>query len=120
VSCEKADDSITTFSNASEKECENQHIAEWGDVKSEPFGCLIPKPFSQQDRLEDKRCTFILSMCNHIFDVLLKNNYIMILDYKVEPSLQERTYCKLHDSFEHSIENCTMFHQIVHSAVNKG
>lgn len=28
VSCEKADDSITTYSNTSEKECESQHIAE--------------------------------------------------------------------------------------------
>jgi hypothetical protein len=120
VSCEKADASIIAYSKASKKECEKQHIAEWGDVKSKPFGCLIPKPFSQQDRLENKRCTFSLSMCDHIFDILLRNDYIMILDRHVEPSIQKRMYCKLHDSFEHSIENCNMFHQIVQLAIDKG
>jgi len=98
---------------------QNTCISERGDVKSEPFGCLIPKSFSPQDRLEDKRCTFNLNMCDHIFDILLKIDYIRILDHNVEPSLQGRMYCKLHDSFEHSIENCNIFHQIVQSAVNK-
>jgi hypothetical protein len=117
VYCEKADDSIRTYSNTSKKECENQHIAEWG--KSEPFGCF-PKPFSQQDQLVGQRCTFTLSMCDHIFDVLLKNDYIRILDHNIQPSIKERMHCKLHDSFEHSIDNCNMFHQIVQSAINKG
>jgi hypothetical protein len=120
VSCDKADDTITNYSNTSEKECKNQHIAEWGDVKSEPFSCLISKPFSQQDRLEYKRCTFSLTMCDHIFDVLLKSDYIRILDHNVEPLAQGRIYCKLHDSFEHSTHNCIMFHQIVQSAMSNG
>ena len=29
-------------------------------------------------------------------------------------------YCKLHDSFKHSIEDCSMFRQIVKSAIDKG
>jgi hypothetical protein len=59
-------------------------------------------------------------MCEHIFDILLKNDYIMILDHHVEPSIEGRMYCKLHDSFGHSIENCNMFHQIVQSTIDKG
>ena len=116
----EADANILTYSKPSEKECKRQFIAEWGDAKPEPFGCLVPKPFSQQDRLKNKKCTFSLSMCDHIFDLLLRIYYIRILDHNVEPSLQGRMYCKLHDSFEHSIENCNMFHQIVQSAIDKG
>ena len=52
--------------------------------------------------------------------MLLRNGYIMILDHHVEPSIQGRMYSKLHDSFEHSIESCDMFHQIVQSAIDKG
>jgi hypothetical protein len=87
LSCNKANANITTYSKSSEKECEKQ-VAKWGDVKSEPFGCLFPKPFAQRVWLEIKRCTFNFSMCDHIFDILLKNDYIMILDHHVEPSTE--------------------------------
>ena len=50
----KTDDSIICFSKTSDIKCKTQCIAEWSDVKSEPFVCLTPKPFSQQDRLENK------------------------------------------------------------------
>ena len=119
-SFDNADAGIITYSKTSEKECKGQCIAERGDEKSEPFGCSVLKPFSQQDRLKNKKCTFSLSTCDHIFDLLLKIDYIRILDHNIKPSLQRRMYCKLHDSFEHSIENCNMFHQIVQSAVAKG
>ena len=116
----KADAKMMVYSKASENSYKNQSIAEWGDLESEPFGYLTPKPFSQHDRLANKKCTFSLSMCDRIFYILLKIDYIMILDHHVEPSIQGRMYCKLHDSFEHSIESCDMFHQIVQSAVDKG
>ena len=119
-SIEDADASMTIYSKASENCYKDQSIAEWGDVKSEPFGYLTPKPFSQHDRLATKKCTFSLSMCDRIFYILLKTDYIMILDHHVEPPMQGRIYCKLHDSFEHSIDNCNMFHQIVQSAIDKG
>ena len=32
----------------------------------------------------------------------------------------ERDYCKLHNSFDHSTRNCNMFHQIIQSAINSG
>jgi hypothetical protein len=88
VSCEKTDANIITYSKSSEKECEKQQVAKWGDVKFEPFGCLIPKPFAQRDRLEIKKFTFSLSMCDHIFKVLLRNDHIRIFYHHVRPSIR--------------------------------
>ena len=102
------------------KECKIKIIAEWGDTKSEPFVCLTPKPFSQKDRLENKKFTFNSSMCDQIFDLLLRNNYIRILDHHVKPSIQGRMHCKLHDSSKHNFEDCHMFRQIVQLAIDKG
>ena len=119
-SCEKTDDSIISYSKSSEMECEAQSIAEWGDAKSEPFVRLRPKPFLHQDRLENKMFTFNSNMCDQIFDLLLKNDYIRILDHHVKPSIQGRMYCKLHDSFKHNFEDCNMFRQIVKSAIDSG
>lgn len=59
-------------------------------------------------------------MCDQIFDLLLKNNYIPIFDHHVKPSIQGRMHCKLHDSSKHNFEDCNMFHQIVKSAIEKG
>ena len=84
----KTDASIVSYLRTLENECEREFIAEWEDAKSEPFVCLTPKPFSQKDRLENKRYTFDSSMCDQIFDLLLKNNYIRIRDHHVKPSIQ--------------------------------
>ena len=119
-SFEKTDASIVSYLKTSEKECEREFIAEWEGAKSEPFISSTPKPFSQQDRLENKRYTFDSNMCDQIFNFLLKNNYIKILDHHVKLSIRGRMYCKLHDSFKHSFEDCNMFRQIVKSAIEKG
>ena len=76
------------YSKASENHCKSQSIAEWGGVELEPFGYLTQKPFSQHDRLVNKKCTFNLSMCDRIFDILLKIDYIRILNHNIGPSLQ--------------------------------
>ena len=116
----KTDASIVSYLRTSEKVCEREFIAEWEDAKSEPFVWLTPKTFPQQDRLENKRYTFDSNMCDQIFDLLLKNNYIRILDHHVKPSVQGRKYCKLHDSSKHNFEDCHMFRQIVKLAIEKG
>ena len=87
-SIEKTNASIISYSKSSEIECKTQCIAEWGDAKSEPFVCLPLKPFSHKDRLENKKFIFNSNMCDQIFDLLLKNDYIRILDYLVKPSIQ--------------------------------
>ena len=62
-------------------------------------------------------------MCDHIFDALLKNNYIKLLDHHVMPSLQdlkERIYCKWHNSFDHCTTDYNTFRQKIQSAINEG
>ena len=51
---EKADASIMAYPRTSDKKCKSQNITEWGDAKSEPFGYLTQKSFSQHDRLDSK------------------------------------------------------------------
>ena len=120
ISFEKSDANIISYPKTPEIEWKTQCIAEWEDSKSEPFVCLPPKPFAHQDRLENKKYTFDSNMCDQIFNLFLKNNYIIIRYHHVKPSIQGRMYCKLHDSFKHSIEDCNMFRQIVKSANEKG
>ena len=109
ISFEKSDANIISYPKTPEIEWKIKCIAEWGDSKSEPFVCLSPKSFTQQDRLENKKYSFNSSMCDQIFNLLLTNNYIRILDRHVEPSIQGRMYCKLHDSFKHNFEDSTCF-----------
>ena len=86
-SFEKSDANIISYPKTPEIEWKTQCIAEWEDSKSEPFVCLSSKPFNHQDRLENNKYTFNSSMCDQIFDFLLKNNYITILDHHVKPSI---------------------------------
>jgi hypothetical protein len=54
---------------------------------------------------------------------LLKNNFIRIIDHKAllsPQNLDELTYCKWHNSFDHNTSNCTMFHRVIQSAIDKG
>src|ERR1041385_6311127 len=119
-SFEKTDAIVVSYPKVSEMECKTQCIAEWGDSKSELFVCLPPMLFSHKDRLENKRITFDSNMCDRIFDLLLKNDYIRNIDHDLKPSIQEQMYCKLHDSFKHNFEDCNMFRQIVKSAIDSG
>ena len=64
-----------------------------------------------------------MTLCDELFDILQEKNFIKSLDHKVLiPSLdaKEQEYCKLHNSFDHSTQNCNMFRQIVKSAINSG
>ena len=72
-------------------------VAKWIDVKSDPFVCLALKPTPQKNRLKKSKYTFDFTFCDHVFDVLLKNNFIRIIDHNALPSvknLEELTYCK--------------------------
>jgi hypothetical protein len=60
-------------------------IAEWVDEKSEPFVCLALKPSPQKHRLE-KKYTYLLHLCDNLFDILFENNFIKLYDHKVSPS----------------------------------
>jgi hypothetical protein len=58
-----------------------------------------------------------------VFDILLKNNFIRIIDHNGLPSvknLEELTYCKWHNSSNHNTSNCNMFRRVIQSAIDKG
>jgi hypothetical protein len=55
--------------------------------------------------------------------ILLKNNFIRIIDHNVLPSVQnleEFTYCKWHNSFDHNTSNCNVFCRVIQSAIDNG
>jgi len=64
------------------------------------------------------------SICyDHTFDILLKNNFIRIIDHNALPSirnLEELTYCKWCISFDHNTCNCNMFCHEIQSDIDNG
>jgi hypothetical protein len=98
-------------------------MAKWVDVKSDPFICLALKLTPQKNRLKKSKYTFDFTFCDHVFDILLKNNFIRIIDHSALPSIQnleELTYCKWHNSSNHNSSNCNMFRRVIQSAIDKG
>jgi hypothetical protein len=98
-------------------------IADWVDEKSEPFVCLALKPSPQKHRLDKINYTFDLTFCDDLFDILLENNFIKLFDHKVSPSpleLEDKKYCKWHNSFSHNTSDCNIFRQFIKSAIDTG
>jgi hypothetical protein len=62
-------------------------VAEWIDVKSNPFVCLALKPTLQKNWIKKSKYTFDFTFCDHIFDILLENNFIRIIDHNALPSI---------------------------------
>jgi hypothetical protein len=91
-------------------------VAEWIDVKSDPFVCLALKPTPQKNRLKKSKYTFDFTFCDHVFDILLKNNFIRIIDHSALLSIQnlkELTYCKWQNSSDHNTSNCNVFRRVI-------
>jgi hypothetical protein len=63
-------------------------VAEWFDVKFNPFICLALKPTPQKSRLRKSKYTFDFTFCDHVFDILLKNNFNRITDHNTLQSVQ--------------------------------
>ena len=69
-------------------------VAKWIDMKSDPFVCLALKPTPQKNQLKKSKHTFDFTFCDHVFDVLLKNNFIRIIDHNAYVALDLRLYKK--------------------------
>jgi hypothetical protein len=98
-------------------------VTEWVDVKSDPFICLALKLTPQKSQLRKSKYTFDFAFCDHVFDILLKNNFIRITDHNTLPSVQkleEFTYCKWHNSSDHNTSNCNVFHRVIQLAIDNG
>jgi hypothetical protein len=98
-------------------------MAEWIDNKYDPFVCLALKPTLQKNRLKKSKYTFDFTFCDHVFDILLENNFIRIIDHSALPSIQnleELTYCKWHNLSDHNTSNCNVFRRVIQSAIDNG
>ena len=73
-----------------------------------------------KSRQEEFKFTFDVSRCDRIFDELLKSGKIKITHaIPSADELKKRAYCKWHNSFSHSTNDCTVFRRQVQSAVNE-
>jgi hypothetical protein len=67
--------------------------------------------------------TFDVSKCDKLFDVLVQGGVIQLAEGHVIPSpevLARKKYCKWHDSYSHTTNECNYFRRQVQSALNDG
>jgi hypothetical protein len=88
-------------------------VADWVDTpKNKPMSCAFLKPESRKK--EDLKFTFDVSKCDKLFDVLLQNKIIRLKGGHVVPATEQlirKKYCKWHDSFSHTTNECNYFHR---------
>jgi hypothetical protein len=95
-------------------------MAEWVDTpKGKPMTCPFLKP--EPGKKGEMKFTFDISKCEKLFDVLLQNNIVKLKGGHVIPSTEQlarRKYCKWHDSFSHTTNECNYFHRQIQLALN--
>jgi hypothetical protein len=64
----------------------------------------------QKNRHEEVKFTFNVAKCDKIFDGLVKSGNIKVT-HTIPPlyKLKRRAYCKCHNSFSHSTNDCNVF-----------
>jgi hypothetical protein len=97
-------------------------VAEWIEKSGDkPISCSFLKP--NGGRREEMRYMFDVSKCDRLFDLLLQGGLIRLTEGHVIPStdiLAKKTYCKWHDSYTHTTNECNYFRRYVQSAINDG
>ena len=97
-------------------------MAKWVDApKSRPMVCAFLKP--SPGKREEMKYTFDVSKCDKLFDILLQNNIIRLREGHVIPppeQLAKKDYCKWHNSFSHSTNECNYFRRQIQSALADG
>jgi hypothetical protein len=95
-------------------------VAEWAEKPGDkPISCSFLKP--NRGWREEMRYTFDMSKCDCLFDLLLQGGVIQLTEGHVIPSadiLVKKTYCKWHDSYTHTTNECNYFWRQVQSAIN--
>jgi hypothetical protein len=119
----KFDANVVINSKALGMRSAKKGITEWVNEKSEPFICLALKPSPQKHWLEKIKYTFDLTFCDDLFGIFLENSFIKLYYHKVSLSpleLEDRKYCKWHNSFDHNTSDCNIFLQFIQWAINSG
>jgi hypothetical protein len=88
--------------------------------KAKSLTCDALKPIHKNWQ-DDIKYTFDVAKCDNFFNELHKGGYIKISH--ALPSLEELkrwAYCKWHNSFSHTPNDCKVFRRQVQSAINEG
>jgi hypothetical protein len=86
-------------------------VAEWVEKPGDkPISFSFMKP--NGGRREEMRYTFDVPKCYHLFDLLLQGGVVQPAEGHIIPStniLAKKTYCKWHDSYIHTTNECNYF-----------
>jgi hypothetical protein len=86
-------------------------VAEWVEKPGDkPISCSFLKP--NGGRRDETKYTFDVSKCDRLFDLLLRGGVIRLTEGHVIPNtdiLAKKTYCKWHDSYTHTTNECNYF-----------
>jgi hypothetical protein len=113
--------------NFMDEEADNEEgnetcVAEWVEnPRDKPISCSFLK--TNGGRREEMRYTFDVSKCDRLFDLLLQGGVIRLTKGHVIPSaniLAKKTYCKWHDSYTHTTNECNYFRRQVQLAIKDG
>ncbi|XP_050211887.1 uncharacterized protein LOC126662044 [Mercurialis annua] len=78
---------------------------------------------SEDSGSEDEEYSFDLTKADDIFDALLKDGQIALSEGHAIPPSEElvgKDYCKYHNSWRHSTNNCVNFRNVIQKAINEG
>jgi hypothetical protein len=108
--------------DANDEEGNEICIAEWDEkLRDKPILCSFLKP--KGGRREEMRYTFDVSRCDRLFNLVLRGGVIQLTEGHIIPNtdiLVKKTYCKWHDSYTHTTNECNYFWQQVQSVINDG
>jgi hypothetical protein len=97
-------------------------VAEWVEKPGgKPILCSFLKP--NEGWIDEMRCAFDVSKCDHLFDLLLQVRVIRLTEGHNIPSaniLVKKTNCKWHDSYTHTTNECNYFWRQVQLVINDG
>jgi hypothetical protein len=98
------------------------HVAEWVDTpKDKPISCSFLRPSAAKK--DEIKYAFDVSKCDRLFDELVKRGVIRLTEGHIIPSadqLAKKKYCKWHDSYSHTTNECNYFRRQVQSTLNDG
>jgi hypothetical protein len=95
-------------------------VAEWVEKPGgKPILCSFLKP--NEGWRDEMRYAFDVSKCDRLFDLLLRGGVIRLTRGHIIPNadiLAKKIYCKWHDSYTHTTNECNYFWPQVQSAIN--
>jgi hypothetical protein len=97
-------------------------VAEWVETpRDKSISCSFLKP--NGGRKDEMKYTFDVPKCDRLFDLLLCGGVIRLTEGHGVPSadmLAKKKYCKWHDSYSYTTNECNYFWQQVQSVINEG